>query len=83
MRITQARSFMLVVPVGRDIADSMQNVSTLEIVGVIIDTDENVSGTGYTYAGTSAGAFNQGHNLHVLTNTSTANYIIPVFPPGC
>lgn len=48
MRITQARSFMLVVPVGRDIADSMQSVSTLEIVGCIIDTDENVSGTGYT-----------------------------------
>ena len=39
---------MLVVPVGRDAGDSMQTVSTLEIVGVIIDTDENVSGTGYT-----------------------------------
>ncbi len=48
MKITSARSFMLVVPVGRDVADSMQTVATLEIVGVIIDTDANVSGTGYT-----------------------------------
>jgi L-alanine-DL-glutamate epimerase-like enolase superfamily enzyme len=48
MKITRARSFMLVVPVGRDIADSMQNVATLEIVGVIVETDANISGTGYT-----------------------------------
>ncbi len=34
-------------------------------------------------AASSAGAFNQGHNLHKLTLTNTANYIIPVFPPSC
>lgn len=34
-------------------------------------------------AGTNAGAFNQGHNLHHLTLTDTASYIIPVFPPSC
>ncbi len=34
-------------------------------------------------AGTSAGAFSQGHNLHALTLTDTATYIIPVFPPSC
>jgi L-alanine-DL-glutamate epimerase-like enolase superfamily enzyme len=48
MKITGAKSFMLVVPVGREAGDSMQTVSTLEIVGVIIDTDESISGTGYT-----------------------------------
>jgi uncharacterized repeat protein (TIGR01451 family) len=31
----------------------------------------------------SAGAFNQGHNLHRLTLNSGMNYIIPVFPPSC
>ena len=34
-------------------------------------------------AASSAGAFNQGHNLHKLTLTNTANYVIPVFPPAC
>ncbi|MEP7339944.1 MAG: choice-of-anchor J domain-containing protein [Acidobacteriota bacterium] len=32
---------------------------------------------------TSAGAFSQGHNLHKLTLTNTASYIIPIFPPSC
>ncbi|MFN0112091.1 MAG: hypothetical protein ACKVZH_24780, partial [Blastocatellia bacterium] len=34
-------------------------------------------------AAASAGAFNQGHNLHKLRLTNTANYTIPVFPPSC
>jgi hypothetical protein len=34
-------------------------------------------------ADSSSGAFNQGHNLHKLRLTNTANYIIPVFPPSC
>ena len=34
-------------------------------------------------AGTSAGAFNQGHNLHKLTLSAASNYVIPVFPPTC
>ncbi|MFN0111327.1 MAG: choice-of-anchor Q domain-containing protein [Blastocatellia bacterium] len=33
-------------------------------------------------AASSAGAFNQGHNLHGLTLT-TSSYVIPVFPPSC
>jgi subtilisin-like proprotein convertase family protein len=33
-------------------------------------------------AASSAGAFNQGHNLHALTLT-TGSYVIPVFPPSC
>ncbi len=34
-------------------------------------------------AASSAGAFNQGHNLHHLTLNNTMNYIIPIFPPSC
>jgi hypothetical protein len=32
---------------------------------------------------TASGAFNQGHNLHTLTLTTSASYTIPVFPPSC
>jgi hypothetical protein len=45
------------------------------ITGAILNANPN--------ADTSAGAFNQGHNLHVLTNTNTASYTIPIFPGGC
>ena len=31
----------------------------------------------------SAGAFNQGHNLHHLTLNNQMSYVIPVFPPSC
>ncbi len=34
-------------------------------------------------AASSAGAFNQGHNLHHLTLNNQMSYIIPVFPPSC
>ncbi|MDX2041721.1 MAG: hypothetical protein SF097_10740 [Acidobacteriota bacterium] len=34
-------------------------------------------------AASSAGAFNQGHNLHHLTLNSQMSYVIPVFPPSC
>lgn len=34
-------------------------------------------------AASSAGAFNQGHNLHWLTLNDQMSYIIPVFPPSC
>ncbi len=36
-----------------------------------------------TNAASSGGAFNQGHNLHKLTLTTTASVTIPVFPPTC
>lgn len=48
MKITRAQSFVLSIPVGREIADSMQSVVTLEVAGLSIDTDEHISGTGYT-----------------------------------
>jgi L-alanine-DL-glutamate epimerase-like enolase superfamily enzyme len=48
MKITAAESFLLKVPVGSEIADSMQSVTQLEFAGLRIDTDAGVSGTGYT-----------------------------------
>src|SRR5262245_56386977 len=48
MKITGAESFMLHVPMRRVIADGMQAVSNLEFVGVIVSTDEGITGTGYT-----------------------------------
>lgn len=66
MKITQARSFMLVVPAAREFADSMQSVSKLEIVGVIIDTDANISGTGYTIT--------VGHGGHVIRSVLDTLY---------
>ncbi len=34
-------------------------------------------------AASNAGAFNQGHNLHKLTLTTTQSVTIPIFPPSC
>ncbi|HEX4985074.1 MAG TPA: mandelate racemase/muconate lactonizing enzyme family protein [Burkholderiales bacterium] len=48
MKITRAESFMLKVPIRREIADGMQSVSALEFVGVNVSTDEGIGGTGYT-----------------------------------
>ncbi len=36
-----------------------------------------------TNAATQSNAFNQGHNLHKLTLTTTATLTVPIFPPGC
>jgi L-alanine-DL-glutamate epimerase-like enolase superfamily enzyme len=48
MKITYAKSFLLNVPIGSEIADSMQSVTHLEFVGLTIATDEGITGTGYT-----------------------------------
>ena len=48
MKIINSESFVLKVPVGNEIADSMQSVDSLEFAGVIITTDEGITGTGYT-----------------------------------
>jgi len=53
---------------------------------VFSQTDIGLSGSVINFnpnAGTTAGAFNQGHNLHILTGTAAMSYTIPVFPPGC
>jgi L-alanine-DL-glutamate epimerase-like enolase superfamily enzyme len=48
MRITGTDTFILSIPVGAEIADSMQSVQALEIVGLTVSTDDGFSGTGYT-----------------------------------
>jgi L-alanine-DL-glutamate epimerase-like enolase superfamily enzyme len=48
MKITRAESFMLQVPIRREIADGMQSTSVLEFVGINVSTDEGITGTGYT-----------------------------------
>ena len=50
------------------------------------DADMGIAGSAINFntgASSSAGAFNQGHNLHVLTLSNAASYVIPVFPPAC
>jgi L-alanine-DL-glutamate epimerase-like enolase superfamily enzyme len=48
MKITAAESFLLDIPIGHEIADSMQSVTRLEFVGLKVTTDEGIQGTGYT-----------------------------------
>lgn len=48
MKIARAESFLLDIPIGSVIADSMQSVTSLEFVGIKVFTDEGISGTGYT-----------------------------------
>jgi len=48
MEITRAESFLLQVPLEREVADSMQAFSHGEFVGVNVHTDEGIVGTGYT-----------------------------------
>ena len=48
--------------------------------------DQGILGAAINFnpnAASAAGAFNQGHNLHKLTLTSGASYIIPIIPPNC
>jgi len=48
MKITGAESFILDIPIGSEIADSMQSVTKLEFAGLKIQTDQGISGIGYT-----------------------------------
>jgi len=48
VKITAAESFVLKVPIGSGIADSMQFVTHLEFAGLSVTTDAGISGTGYT-----------------------------------
>jgi len=70
-----APRFETFVPAGRTGWLRMYSQSDIGITGSVINFNPNTAA--------SAGAFNQGHNLHTLTNTSSASYVIPVFPPSC
>ena len=48
MKITGTQTFVLRIPTGGEMADSMQSVQHLEIVGLTIATDQGITGTGYT-----------------------------------
>jgi L-alanine-DL-glutamate epimerase-like enolase superfamily enzyme len=67
MNVSGAESFLLNVPIGKDIADSMQAVTHLEFVGLRIDTDGGISGTGYTVT--------VGHGGSVIQNAIDTLYI--------
>ena len=67
--------FETFIPAGRTgWAKVFSQTGTVGLLGAAINTNAN--------AGSSAGAFNGGHNLHHLTLT-TASYVVPVFPPSC
>lgn len=51
------------------------STSDQAILGSAINFNANAEG--------ASGAFNQGHNLHKLTLTSSAVYTIPIFTPSC
>jgi hypothetical protein len=63
------------IPAGRSGWAKVFSQSDIGLSGAVINFNAN--------AGASSGAFNQGHNLHKLTLTSAASYVIPVFPPNC
>lgn len=63
------------VPAGRSGWMRLYQRDGHALLGSVINFNSN--------AGSNAGAFSQGHNLHHLTLTDTASYIIPVFPPSC
>jgi hypothetical protein len=69
-----APRFEQVIPAGRSGWLKIAMITDGAISGAAINANPN--------AGTQANAFNQGHNLHKLTLTTTT-LTVPVFPPGC
>ncbi len=70
-----APRFETFIPSGRTGWLKIFSQFDIGILGAAINLNPNV--------GASAGAFNQGHNLHKLTLTATPSLTIPVFPPFC
>jgi hypothetical protein len=67
--------FTDVIPAGRSGWMKLWTAADAAILGAAINFNPN--------AISDPGAFNQGHNLHILTLTDTARLTIPVFPPPC
>ena len=67
--------FETFIPAGRSGWFKIFSQSDIAILGAAINLNAN--------AGTAAGAFNGGHNLHKLTLSAAGSYVIPVFPPNC
>jgi len=63
------------IPAGRTGWFKIFSQSDIGISGAVLTLNAN--------SGTSAGAFSGGHNLHKLTLTAAASFVIPVFPSNC
>ncbi len=70
-----APRFETFIPAGRTGWFKVYSQSDIGILGAAINFNPN--------AASSAGAFGGGHNLHALTLSAAANYVVPVFPPSC
>lgn len=70
-----APRFETFIPAGRTGWFKVFSQSDIGILGAAINFNAN--------SGASAGAFSGGHNLHHLTLSAAANYVIPIFPPSC
>jgi hypothetical protein len=70
-----APRFEQFIPAGRSGWAKFYSQSDVGLLGAQLNFNAN--------AGTTANAFNQGHNLHKLTLTTAATLTIPVFPPNC
>jgi len=65
----------VVISAGRTGWMKLWGASEVGLLGAVINRHPN--------AATSPAAFNQGRNLHKLTLTNAASYIIPVLAPSC
>jgi hypothetical protein len=63
------------IPAGRSGWMRLYSTSDIGLLGAVLNFNAN--------AGTNAGAFNQGRNLHKLTLTATQTLVIPIFPANC
>jgi len=65
----------ILIPAGRTGWMKFWRATDGSVIGCAINFNPNAS--------TNASAFNQGHNLHKLTLTTTASFTVPVIPPNC
>lgn len=65
--------FELVIPAGQSGWMKVWSQADIGISGAVLNRNSTAG----------AGSFTEGHNLHRLTLTAAANYVIPIFPPGC
>ncbi|MGH9843643.1 MAG: hypothetical protein ACREEM_33315 [Blastocatellia bacterium] len=67
--------FESLIPAGRSGWFKIWSTSDIGILGAVINANAT--------SGASAGAFTGGRNLHKLTLSAAASYVIPIFPPSC
>lgn len=67
--------FEQVIPAGRSGWLKLGMQTDGAVLGAALNFNAN--------AATTSNAFNQGHNLHKLTLTTTTTLTVPIFPPSC